>query len=60
MWPPQLALGEEFMTAYTIHTEVKFPPLELIDTDRLVRECRDPWFNQTLCRINAHGRRNGP
>lgn len=48
------------MTAYTIHTEVKFPPLELIDTDRLVRECRDPWFNQTLCRINAHGRRNGP
>lgn len=37
---------------YSINTDVKFPPLELIDVGKLASECREPWFNQTLCRVN--------
>ena len=39
-------------TQYSIHTDVKFKHLELIDVDRLQRECKEKWFNQTLCRVN--------
>ena len=39
-------------TTYSIHTEVKFPPLELIDVTTLAAACQEPWFNQTLCRVN--------
>ncbi len=38
-------------TPYAIHTDVKFGPLELIDVARLQRE-HEPWFNQTLTRVN--------
>jgi len=37
---------------YSIHTDVKFPPLELIDVGRIGRECEERWWNQTLCRVN--------
>jgi mannose-6-phosphate isomerase-like protein (cupin superfamily) len=37
---------------YRIHTNVKFDALTLLDIPRLVEECRDPWFNQTLVRVN--------
>jgi mannose-6-phosphate isomerase-like protein (cupin superfamily) len=37
---------------YVIHTDVKFDFLELIDVDKLRREVTEPWFNQTLCRVN--------
>ena len=37
---------------YSIHTDVKFAPLELIDVRKLQQETRDQWFNQTLCRVN--------
>jgi mannose-6-phosphate isomerase-like protein (cupin superfamily) len=37
---------------YSIHTDVKFGPLELIDVGRLADDCREPWWNQTLCRVN--------
>jgi mannose-6-phosphate isomerase-like protein (cupin superfamily) len=39
-------------TTYSINTEVKFPPLELIDVTKLAAACPEPWFNQTLCRVN--------
>jgi mannose-6-phosphate isomerase-like protein (cupin superfamily) len=39
-------------TTYSIHTEVKFPPLELIDVTKVADACQEPWFNQTLCRVN--------
>ena len=39
-------------TTYSINTEVKFPPLELIDVTKLAAACQEPWFNQTLCRVN--------
>ena len=38
--------------AYTIRTDVKFAPLQLIDLGALAAEASDPWFNQTLCRVN--------
>jgi mannose-6-phosphate isomerase-like protein (cupin superfamily) len=37
---------------YSIHTDVKFDPLELIDVQTLQKETRDQWFNQTLCQVN--------
>ena len=39
-------------TTYSINTEVKFPPLELIDVTKLAAACQEQWFNQTLCRVN--------
>ena len=37
---------------YTIHTDIKFPPLALIDVRKLQQETKDQWFNQTLCEVN--------
>lgn len=37
---------------YSIHTDVKFPPLHLIDVRKLQEETKEQWFNQTLCRVN--------
>ncbi len=37
---------------YKIHLDVLFSPLELIDVQRLVDQCSDPWYNQTLCKVN--------
>lgn len=37
---------------YSINTNVKFAPLELIDVGKLAAECQQQWFNQTLCRVN--------
>jgi mannose-6-phosphate isomerase-like protein (cupin superfamily) len=38
--------------AYVIHTDVKYPPLALVDAATLARECTEPWWNQSLCRVN--------
>ena len=37
---------------YSINLDARFPPLELIDVQALVDACQDPWYNQTLCRVN--------
>ncbi len=37
---------------YSINTNVRFGPLELIDVQKLQEECQEDWFNQTLCRVN--------
>ena len=37
---------------YSIHTDVKFRPLEPIDVRQLAGAVRDKWFNQTLCQVN--------
>jgi mannose-6-phosphate isomerase-like protein (cupin superfamily) len=39
-------------TKYSINTDVKFTPLELIDVGRLASECNDEWFNQSLTPVN--------
>jgi mannose-6-phosphate isomerase-like protein (cupin superfamily) len=37
---------------YSIHTDVRFGPLELIDLAHIQQACKEKWFNQTLCRVN--------
>ncbi len=37
---------------YSIHLDARFAPLELIDIPALVKTVTDPWYNQTLCRVN--------
>ena len=37
---------------YSIGTEVTFGALELVDVQKLQQDCRQEWFNQTLCRVN--------
>jgi mannose-6-phosphate isomerase-like protein (cupin superfamily) len=38
-------------TQYSINTDVRFSGLELIDVAGLAAATQ-PWFNQTLCRVN--------
>lgn len=38
--------------SYTIHTDVRFGGLELVDVGALADGCEDEWFNQSLCRVN--------
>jgi mannose-6-phosphate isomerase-like protein (cupin superfamily) len=37
---------------YVTNLDIKFKHLELIDVPTLVQECKDPWFNQTLTKVN--------
>jgi mannose-6-phosphate isomerase-like protein (cupin superfamily) len=37
---------------YKINLDTRFAPLELIDVQALANACKEPWFNQTLCRVN--------
>ena len=39
-------------TSYSINLDTKFGNLEKIDINALVNACKEPWFNQTLCRVN--------
>lgn len=40
------------MTQYDIHTDIKYAPLEVIEAGTLADNCREPWWNQTLCQVN--------
>jgi mannose-6-phosphate isomerase-like protein (cupin superfamily) len=37
---------------YATYLNVLFPPSTLVDVPPLVAACTDPWYNQTLCRVN--------
>ncbi len=37
---------------YAIDREVRYCPLEVVDLPALVEACTDPWYSQTLCRVN--------
>lgn len=37
---------------YATHLNVLHDPLETVDVQALADACRDPWYNQTLCRVN--------
>ncbi len=37
---------------YSIHLNTLFKPLELIEIQKLVESVSEPWYNQTLCRVN--------
>ncbi len=37
---------------YSIHIDPRFAALERIDVQAVAAACQEPWFNQTLCRVN--------
>jgi len=37
---------------YSMHMDMLFGFLELIDVPALVAKVEDPWYNQTLCQVN--------
>ena len=37
---------------YKTHLDVKFNHFDHIDIPKMVRECKDKWFNQTLTKVN--------
>ena len=37
---------------YTIHTDLKYGPLELVEAGSLADACTERWWNQSLCRLN--------
>jgi mannose-6-phosphate isomerase-like protein (cupin superfamily) len=37
---------------YSINLDARYASLELVDVQALVDACKDPWYNQTLCRVN--------
>ena len=37
---------------YATHLDIKFAPLSVVDVPTLVAQCRDRWYNQTLCKVN--------
>src|SRR5689334_19581586 len=40
------------MKNYNIHLDVKYKPLEKIDLQEIIDNCKDTWFNQTLTQVN--------
>jgi hypothetical protein len=42
----------ESRTPYSIHLDVRYAPLELVDVQSLIDACDLPWYNQTFCRVN--------
>ena len=37
---------------YATHLDIKFPAMSVVDVPRLINDCRDKWYNQTLCKVN--------
>jgi len=37
---------------YATHLDIKYPPLEVVDIQKLVDSVTARWYNQTLCRVN--------
>ena len=37
---------------YATFLDVKFAPLSVVDVPKLIAQCRDTWYNQTLCQVN--------
>jgi|SRR5574344_549278 mannose-6-phosphate isomerase-like protein (cupin superfamily) len=38
---------------YNMQMNIKYNCLEKIDIPEIVRECKDKWFNQSLCEVNS-------
>ena len=38
--------------SYATHLDIKFDPLQRMDLNKMVEECTDKWFNQTLTKVN--------
>ena len=38
---------------YKFNLDIQYAPLETIDVNEIVANCRDQWFNQTLIQVNG-------
>src|SRR5207245_6392226 len=47
------AMPESKSYPYATHLNVLHEPLEVVDVQALVNACTDPWYNRTLCEVNA-------
>lgn len=45
-------MADESQSPYSIHLDVKFNPLELIDVQAVADSVQEQWFNQTLTSVN--------
>jgi mannose-6-phosphate isomerase-like protein (cupin superfamily) len=48
-----MATTEEKYERYDTHLDVYYEPMQVVDVPALVAACTHPWYNQTLCRVNA-------
>jgi mannose-6-phosphate isomerase-like protein (cupin superfamily) len=39
-------------STYSINLDTRFAPLEKFDVQALANTSKEPWWNQTLCRVN--------
>ncbi len=37
---------------YATYLDVKFPALSVVNVPQLIAQCKDRWYNQTLCAVN--------
>jgi mannose-6-phosphate isomerase-like protein (cupin superfamily) len=37
---------------YAIHEDIHYAPLEVIEAGKLADDCREPWWNQSLAKVN--------
>jgi len=40
-------------TRYQTRLNIHYPQMEVVDVPALVAACDHPWYNQTLCSVNA-------
>ena len=45
-------MSESQQYPYATHLDIKFAPLSVVDVPALVAQCKDRWYNQTLCKVN--------
>ena len=45
-------MSESESYPYETHLDIKFAPLSVVDVPALVAQCKHPWYNQTLCKVN--------
>ncbi len=45
-------MADEKKFPYATHLNVLYPPSTVVDVPALVSRCTDPWYNQTLVRVN--------
>lgn len=44
---------------YVTRLDIRYGPLEIVDVPALDAACTDPWYNETLCRVNESVARLG-
>jgi hypothetical protein len=37
---------------YATYLDIKFAPASVVDVPALIADCKDRWYNQTLCKVN--------